>query len=152
MNPKQTLERSAKAYLDAQSLSLVTRVYKGTQNSAPVDDNPDSEPTPKTVPFCIVEAGDCDEQVLGAGVWRCTLFVRVEADAHNSSDTEMNSYCDEIFSKFFTTTSASGLTSALSSFHCYDLIPRGASGIIKDGQNWQNTLAVEVVFSESDLT
>jgi hypothetical protein len=155
MNPKQALERAAYDYLtaDATDLDDAFSVYMGIDNPISVnDDGNTQEVTNKVLPCVTLAAEGSHEQVvLFSNVFRGLLTVTVEADSSAVTDQQFSDYCEEVFSKFNILELESSL-SAPEDFMCQWASITSIGSTMKDGQNWQAQMEIDVAYSQSDHT
>lgn len=157
MNPKQTLEQAAYAFLTnlETPLTLVesTSIYKGARNPIELDnDENTSEPADKSHPSVTLEAeGSHDEAVPFTNIYQGILAVTVEAIVADTKDTDFDAICQEVFSKFNIQEIETNMTSALDDFRLIQFRLIGAGSAVNNGGNWQMAHRYMCVYAEADL-
>jgi hypothetical protein len=157
MNPHQTLEQSAYAFLtDLETpLTLVesTSIYKG--KSSPIERDNDentTEAADKVHPSVTLDAeGNHEEAVLFTNIYQGVLAVTVEAIVSDTTDTQFDAICQEVFSKFNIQEIETNMTAAIDDFRLIQFRLVGAGSVINNGSNWQMTHRYMCVYAEADL-
>lgn len=152
MNPKQLAEKAVINYLATQDIDEIpaAQFYRGFQNS--VDNDEETTPQTMVLPCVVCEAeGEFEEVAPFTLNYRGILSVNVIASAHDTTHTDFDTACREVFSKFGVAGLAASISSATTSFHCYHARALSAGTTIRNGSNWENSLKLEMVFCPSDL-
>lgn len=155
MNPEQTLEQAAQAFLNSERPDSIPdgQVYKGTENTVAIDtDETAGQPQVKTLP-CVTLEAEGDHQQVGRATrcFRGNLLIHVEADAHNTTDADFDSMCAEVFDLFNISELADRLASSLDNFDCLYANMTDSGRAIKNGSIWQNTFRVDCVYAQANL-
>lgn len=151
MNPHQLAEQAAENYLAVYPLEEIEHVYKGIENSESTEDT-EGDPATHETPCVILEAeGDFAAVVPFIGPYRGILSVNVIADGDSVTDAEFNTMCREAFSRFGVSNLAALLSENTASFHCYSARILSIGCAIRQEENWENSLKVELVIAPADL-
>ena len=157
MNPKQALELAAANYLAGVATPIAsipsTNIYKGIENTIAInDEESNTQPQTKVLP-CIrlVAEGTHSEAVFKTKIYRGILSVTVEADAHNKTAAQFNTMCDEVFKKFDIVELAVNMSARTANFYVLfaRIIENGHA--INNGDNWENRIAIDIVYAQADL-
>jgi hypothetical protein len=163
MNPKQTLERAAYAFLTTVEtpLTLVasTSIYKGASNPVSVEDDENTtEVTQKVHPSVTLDAeGTQEEVVFSTNLYQGVLAITVEADASTTTDAQFNAICQEVFGKFNIQEIETNMTTqARAAGMDFTMLGRSfriaaLGSAVNNGHNWQMTHRYNCVYAEANL-
>lgn len=157
MNPHQTLEQAAYAFLTTlgtpTTLVESTSIYKGARNTIERDNDENTTEAPdKTHPSVTLEAeGSHEEAVPFTNIYQGILAVTVEAIVSDETDTNFDAICQEVFSKFNIQEIETNMTAALADFRLIQFRLVGAGSAVNNGGNWQMTHRYMCVYAEADL-
>jgi hypothetical protein len=163
MNPKQSLERAAYAFLTTVEtpLTLVasTSIYKGIDNPVSVEDDENTtEQESKVHPSVSLDAeGNHDEVVPFTNLYQGVLAVTVEADKATTTDTQFHAICQEVFSKFNIQEIEANMTAAArAAGMAFTVLGRSfriaaLGSAVNNGHNWQMTHRYNCVYAEANL-
>lgn len=157
MNPQLTLELAAANFVSEYLADMpsITHVYKGHENAEAADDSTGIETDPlvaKALPCVILEAeNDIAEAIPFTLNFRGTLSVRVQADAKNTTDSDFRAMVQEAFSIWSIEELATRLSTYTDDFNCLFANLRAPSSVVRNGENWECSLSIDVVFAEADL-
>jgi hypothetical protein len=165
MNPKQSLERAAYAFLTnpdiVTPLTLVasTSIYKGISNPTNVEDDENTtEVTQKAHPSVTLEAeGSHEEAVAFTNLYQGVLAVTVEAISETTTDTQFHAICQEVFAKFNIQEIEANMTAAArAAGMAFTVLGRSfriaaLGSAVNNGHNWQMTHRYNCVYAEANL-
>lgn len=154
MNAEQSLELAARAFLLARMPTgfAAERIYKGTENTVNVDADSATDPQTKAQPSVTLEAqGDHTQIGFRTGCYRGVLAVRVEAIAETTLDTEFNTLCEAVFTKFTILELATNLGAAMAAFDCLFAAIMRQGKPIRNGALWENVIYIECAYAQADL-
>lgn len=151
MNPKQKLEQCAEAFLNTTPLSGLS-VYRATRNPISVNDPENTtEPAQQERPCVTLEAeGDHNEAVPFSNVFRGILSVTVEADGSDVTDSSFGALCAQVFDRFNINELTADLSTALDDFTAQFANVISVGSAIRNGQNWQAQIRIDVAYCESE--
>jgi hypothetical protein len=123
------LEAQTFAQADEDGITLdAARILKGFQRTATVEQET-KIPLPCAVCSCVnatISGG------VFAGNWAAELLVELRSKVFDTSDTQHALMAEELLAFFFNTTIAAGLTSALSDFTAFLVVPQQQTRAIEN--------------------
>jgi hypothetical protein len=94
------------------------RIFKGFQRTATVD-----EEKKLLLPCAVVSCVTATAETLFTGNWVAQLDIEVRSKVFDTSDAAHQAMAEELFAFFFSSTIAGSLTSALSDFAAFMVLP-----------------------------
>jgi hypothetical protein len=143
-------ERAAAEYLRTLTLTVPsTNIYEGIYNEIALEN--ETTEVIKDLPRIECACQSANQYAWPANNWECELMVVLTVSGDDNTSAEFRTMAGELSDALADTDLPSLLSSSLSGFTCFHVVP-GTQGWSVDGRNWQMTTGLTAFCAPADIS